>query len=282
MFMNKNKMIGAPSVMKRRGEKTDTLVLQEIKNNPGSSIHEIADQLSWTNGRVDGSVNRLLLENKAKVKYVLKRGTLKKRIYPIDFIEKPANVIEIPKRIIEEGSWTNTVEIYALSRSTIALSPYRIEEYDKKAILRNQIPIMETDSTFEVILPNRFSEFYQLENSETGVSSIGEVALITVESTIPVDVPSTYSVETPSFDKYRLISGYEYEKASLIKKAMIVLTVEYDGISPIEGTWKKSESEQNTTDMGEWHPVEILKTKPILRVSSESMKMPAIKEIKVY
>lgn len=279
--MQKSKMTGAPSIMKKRGENTDNIVLEEIKRNPNSSIHGIAEQLSWTNGKVDGSINRLLLEDKIKVRYVLKRGILQKKVYPIDFIEKPASIIEIPKRIVEEEAWTDRVEAYALSRSTIALSPYRIEDYDKRALLRHQIPIKANGSTFEVNLSNQFSDFYQLENSETGISAIGDVVLVTVESTIPVDVPLTHSIEYSSFDRYSVFFGWKHENAYGTKGEAFVLTVEYDGSSPIEQTLKQDEEELVTTNRGEQYPLEIKKLKSTSTVSSEFLDTSAINEIKV-
>ena len=60
-------VVGAPIVMRKKGELTDSLVLEEVRKRLGSTIREIAIQLNMTTGRVDGSVNRLLSQGKLKL-----------------------------------------------------------------------------------------------------------------------------------------------------------------------------------------------------------------------
>lgn len=187
---------GAPVAMHLRGEMTDAIVLKEVQERPGSSVHEIAERLSWSNGRVDGSVNRLSSEGKVQVRHTLRRGMLVKRVYPLEYVPKPRNLIEIPRGMIEENLWKRMVHVYALSRSTIALSPRRVEEWDKRAFRKEQVSIRKSAEALKVELPNSIADFYQLENSETSLSTIGDLALVTVESTaLPVALPSTYPAE---------------------------------------------------------------------------------------
>jgi len=187
---------GAPIAMHLRGERTDALVLKVVQEKHGSAVHEIAQRLNWTNGRVDGSVNRLVSQGKVKVKHSLQRGVLVKRVYPQEYVSKPHNLIEIPLNMIEEDLWTKTVQVYALSRSTIALSPRRVDEWDKRAFQRKQIHIRKGAEELTIELPRSISEFYQLENSETSLSTTGDLALVTVESTaLTVALPPTYPAE---------------------------------------------------------------------------------------
>jgi predicted transcriptional regulator len=55
-----NRLSGAPVVMHKKGRSTDAVVLEEIIKKPGIAIAEIAENLEWTNGKIDGSVNRLV------------------------------------------------------------------------------------------------------------------------------------------------------------------------------------------------------------------------------
>ena len=192
----RNQVAGAPIAMRLKGEKTDALVLKTVQEKPGLVVHEIAERLNWTNGKVDGSVNRLISQGKVQVKHSLRRGILIKRVYPQEYVPRPRNVIEIPLNMIEEDLWKEKIYVYALSRSTVALSSRRIEEWDKRSFRREQISIRKGAEALTVELPNSISEFYQLENSETSLSTTGDFALITVESTaLPVALPPTYPAE---------------------------------------------------------------------------------------
>lgn len=192
----RSQVAGAPIVMRKRGEKTDALVLTEVEGRPGSTVHEIAERLNWTNGRVDGSINRLVSRGKVKVQHALRKGILVKKVYPTEYVLKPRNIVHIPRNMIDDDLWKETVEIYALSRTTIAIAPTKVEEWEKRAFRREQISIQKTDEALEIRLPSSISNFYQLENSEISLSTTSNLALVTVESTLlPVALPPTYPVE---------------------------------------------------------------------------------------
>lgn len=196
---------GAPTVMRQRGIDTDYVVMQRILEKSGSTVHEIARDLGWTNGRVDGSVNRLLKEGKIKVQHCIRRGMLVKKMYPAEKEARGPNVVEISKEMIDEGLWKDTVRVYALSRSSIAISTTKIEEWEKKAFWKGDIRIEDCEKELIVKLPDHLSDFYRLENSETSLSTSDEFALVTVESTIiPVEVPGTFPVQ-PVYTRTRLL-----------------------------------------------------------------------------
>lgn len=206
-MIKRSKVAGAPLVMRKRGEKTDAFVLTEVKQRPGSTVHEIAERLNWSNGRVDGSVNRLVSQGRIRVQHVLRKGTLVKRVYPIEHVSKPRDIVEIPRNMIDDKLWGETTEVYALSRTTIAISPNKIEEWEKRAFRRENVSIQRSDEALEIRLPRSISDFYQLENSEISLSTTGDLALVTVESTLmSVSLPPTYPAETMYALKYtRLI-----------------------------------------------------------------------------
>jgi predicted transcriptional regulator len=196
MVMSRSRVAGAPLAMRKRGETTDALVLRKVELRPGSSVHDIAERLDWTNGRVDGSVNRLISQGKVRVRHVLRKGTLVKEVYPKEYVSKPHDVVEIPRNMIADDLWKETVEVYALSRTTIAISPDKVEEWDKRAFRQEQVSIQKSDKALEIRLPGSIADFYQLENSEISLSTVGNLALVTVESTlVPVALPATYPAE---------------------------------------------------------------------------------------
>lgn len=193
-MIGKRKMSGAPVAMHIKGELTDSAVLQEVMKRPGSSISEIAERLGWTNGRVDGSVNRLVLKKKVTVKHCVKRGILVKKVYPSEYFKAP-EVIEIPKEMVSYSSWENSAVVYALSRSTIGVSHKEIAEWNKKALFKEAVPIEADDEKIILKLPEKFTDFYQLSNSDISLSAVGNCVLISVESILPVKLPPIYPEE---------------------------------------------------------------------------------------
>ncbi|MCW4046574.1 MAG: winged helix-turn-helix domain-containing protein [Candidatus Bathyarchaeota archaeon] len=188
------RLFGAPLAMRRKGAATDAVVLGEIMKKPGITVSEIAETFGWSNGKVDGSINRLCAEGKVSVKHYLQRGMLVKRVYPKEYHVKPGD-IQVPEKMVNRSLWTDSAVVYALSRSTIGVAPEQVEEWDKKALFKDCARITRDKENIVVTMPERFCDFYQLENSDMSVSAIGNFILVTVESVIPVNLPSSYSEE---------------------------------------------------------------------------------------
>jgi hypothetical protein len=204
MIEKKFQIAGAPVVMRKRGKETDDSVLEEVERKPSSTVREIATRLGWSNGRVDGSVNRLVSQGRIKVRHHLKRGTLVKKVYPLRHIPTPPNIVEIPTNMIDADLWKDTVNVYALSRSTVALSPVQVDEWEEKALRKEKGVIVKNRDVLQIEISGVLSDFYQLENAETSISTTASFAMVTVESVLPVILPSTYPAET-TFEYTRLL-----------------------------------------------------------------------------
>jgi hypothetical protein len=187
-----NRLFGAPIAMREKGAATDAVVLEEIMKKPGVTVSEIAEAIGWSNGKVDGSVNRLRSEGKIAVKHYLQRGMLIKRVYPKKYHVNPGD-IQVPERMVNQALLTDSAVVYALSRSTIGVAPEQVEEWDKKAFFKDCARITRDKENIIVTMPERFCDFYQLENSDVSVSAVGNFILVTVESVLPVNLPSSYS-----------------------------------------------------------------------------------------
>jgi len=185
---------GAPATMAERGMKTDRVVMSAVKAHAGQGVREIANALNWSNGRVDGSINRLVEKGMAKVQHVLKRGVLIKKVYPADYAEPTNDCIEIPKGMIEGRKWAGvSAKVYALNRTTIGIAPSTADGWEGSAFVEDA-PVADEEGKIVVRLPKRVMEFYQLENSETSISANDDMALLTIEGTVvPVALPATYS-----------------------------------------------------------------------------------------
>ena len=191
-------MAGAPLMMRAKGKETDSAVLGKIKRNPGSTIRELADALGWTNGRVDHSVNRLLSRNEVVVQHQLRRGVLVKKVFSAEEPKKPTDLVEVPRILIDDSLWQENARVYALSRSTIGISPHPVEEWEKRSWLREEAPLQKDRDSIVFRLPSSIFDFYEIENSETSVSIVGNHAMITVETVLPVALPPTSPEETIS------------------------------------------------------------------------------------
>jgi hypothetical protein len=211
---------GAPLAMRIKGKITDSLVLNEVTKKPGMAIFEIAEKLGWTNGKVDGSVNRLTACRKISVKHYLKKGMLLKKAYPRGYT-KPSGIIEIPKETIDSMMWKDNVSVYALTRSTIGLSGTEIAEWDERALFKDCIPIEQDNVNLIIELPQTFCSFYQLENSEIGLSFLANCVLATVESILPVQLPSTYPEEATSVKRFKIILVGEIEQTSTSDRPLL-------------------------------------------------------------
>jgi hypothetical protein len=178
--------------MHKKGQSTDAAVLEQIINKPGITISEIAQNLSCTNGKIDGSVNRLTAEGKVAIRHNLKKGMLIKTVYPKEFEKRLTNQIQIPQEMANLDLWGEKAFVYALSRSTIGIAPQETDEWNEKAFSRQTVPIIKSSESVVLKIPDRLANFYQLSNSETSLSAIGDLIFVTVESILPVKVSANH------------------------------------------------------------------------------------------
>ncbi len=232
--MKEDRIFGAPITMHRQGELTDAIIMEEILRKPGVAISQIAHNLGWTNGKVDGSVNRLASEGKITVKHCLKRGMLVKTSYPVSMPRKLPNVIEIPKEMIDYDLWKGKAIVYSLSRSTVGIARREMEEWNDKALSKGSVSLKKKDGSAIVELPEKLSDFYQLDNSDVSLSAIGDLVLVTIESIIPVKLPAEYPEESRfGVTRYRMTIESERIEGvtSYNPLSAILLKAENKGIS---------------------------------------------------
>jgi len=177
--------IGAEA-KRKIGEETDRQLLKAVNENPGWTPYYLAQELGWQVGRVDGSLRRLQKQGKVSVKQVLKHGRVVKKIYPSDHQPKHPSVVEIPMKMLDnpEAWLQKEVMVYALSRSSIGLSPTPIESWEHKAWRKFHVKAEKINDNIQLKLPEEVVEFYGLQNSEVGLSTSRNEALLTVESAI--------------------------------------------------------------------------------------------------
>lgn len=187
--------LGAPTVMKIRGEETDSNVLDYIVDNPDCTIKEISKSLDMTRGRADGSVTRLKEAGLINIQYFRRNNILIKKVVPITEIKKPFDEVTFPLSLLDVPLWEDKAYACALSRSSIRISPKITDEWRQECAFFSEIHFEKKEDLFTFKFNDEFISFYELPNSELGVSGYEDEILVTVDSTvIPVDAPYDYLI----------------------------------------------------------------------------------------
>jgi DNA-binding Lrp family transcriptional regulator len=174
------------ATQKRRqiGEDTDEGLLKIIKKNPRLSLYELALEIGWGVGKVDGSVKRLHEKGLIKVECFIKAGRRVKLISAIDHKSSP-DTFNVPIAILSQStSWKDAAYIYGLDRLTIGVSGKPITEWGEAAVLKSQVPLKKAEDNFVFQLPRKIADFYALEKSIVTLSTVKDVVLLTVEGQV--------------------------------------------------------------------------------------------------
>lgn len=163
------------------GEETDKILLRIIRENPRLSLYELAQEVNWGVGKVDGSVKRLLRDGKIKEEYFVRNGRRVKLVSSIEY-EPSANVFEIPKEAVNRNfSWWNEAFVYGLDRLTIGVSGRAVDEWEERAFLKAKVSVKQIEGSFIFKLPKKFVDFYALEKTIIGISIVKDLVLLTME-----------------------------------------------------------------------------------------------------
>ena len=176
----------------RVGLNTDSVILDKIKENPGISTYRIAKILHYSIGRVDGSISRLQERRKIDVQYVLCEGRLIKEIYPKGFItQQEAEVVRLDKELLESpDKWKKRAYIYALDRITLGITPFKSDEWEMKALAKEDVEVQELKDHLLIRIPPRLADFYIWKNSTSDLAIIGDLVLLTLKTSIPIHTPA--------------------------------------------------------------------------------------------
>jgi hypothetical protein len=168
----------------QRGEESDEILLETIKQSPGLSQYELGKKLGWKTGRIDGSIRRLLNEGKIVIKVLERNGRRVNLVYPKE--EKPKNVIEISAELLEavNPAWNEYAYVYALDNSTIGISGKEMPEWEEISCFLEKIPIKKGENKISLKIPEKFWRFYNMERKHSVVSINGNNILITIAGNI--------------------------------------------------------------------------------------------------
>jgi|GEM_PF-2295395 hypothetical protein len=210
------------------GSTTDSAVIGVIRQHPGISAYEISKLLRFNPGRVDGSVSRLQASGEIVTRYVLHEGRLTKEIFPKGFLPEKPKEISIDMDLLNSpAKWSSEVNVYALDRATIGISPDEIDEWNSKALVKERMQVSRNDGKLVVALSEKLLDFYIWENSSAEVSVVGDKALVTLKTIIPLQSRGELNIrssESPdNFSNFFISFGRETKFAGTSPRKPILL-----------------------------------------------------------
>ena len=135
-------------------------------------------------GHVDGTVRRLLNSGEVFITVIERYGRRANLVYPKE--QKPSNIIEVPESLLETGNplWQRGAFIYALDNVNIGISGREISEWKEISCFNSKIPIEHINGKISLRIPEKFIDFYHLNEKHRAVSTDGNSILITVSGDV--------------------------------------------------------------------------------------------------
>jgi len=168
----------------RRGLQSDEILLEIIRGQSGLSQYELGKKLKWPSGHVDGTIRRLINENKIFIRVLERNGRRVNLVYPKE--NKPSNVIEVPEKLLRKGNpmWQDFAFVYALDSTTVGISGHEMPEWKETSCFTEKIPIGKETGKLVFQIPERIKRFYNWERKHRVVSVNGNNILITISGNI--------------------------------------------------------------------------------------------------
>jgi len=180
---------------KKQAEQTDEALLSFIRERPGAlSLYQIAQEMDWSIGRVQKSVERLLKNGLISYTRAFLGGRSLKLIVPTKTEEKhgqqPAvdlptpleRTVTIPTELVSNGCWSDHAFLYALDRLTLGISADRERRWQGSSLLETKVQLRRGEKTTAVELPENIYHFYHLNMNDYDISTFakGDKILVTV------------------------------------------------------------------------------------------------------
>jgi len=180
---------------KKQAEQTDEALLGFIRERPGAlSLYQIAQEMEWSIGRVQKSVERLSKNYLISYKRAFLGGRFLKLIVPTKTEERhnpqPAvdlptlfeRTITIPTELMSSDCWSNHAFLYALDRLTLGISADRERSWQESSLLEAKVQLRRVEKATIVELPENIYHFYLLNMNDYDSSTFakGDKILVTV------------------------------------------------------------------------------------------------------
>ncbi len=174
---------------KTRSVAVDKSLMRTVRHAPGLSLYEISKILHWSNGKVDGSLRRLINSRKVLVSAVERDGRRVNLVYPRP--TRPHDVVEIPISLLKLGNplWKDDAFIYALDSTTVGITGTCNPEWEKLACFAKKVKLTPEKERFLIKLPRQFMDFYHLESKHVTRTVNSNNVLLTIDGQLITSKP---------------------------------------------------------------------------------------------
>lgn len=167
---------------KEQAQKTDSALLDFLKKKPGAlSLYQIAQEIGWSIGRVQKSIDRLLKKGSVTYKRAFLGGRSLKLIIPIRVkansqpsfvLHRPSDVeIAIPTDMVDSDRWRENAFLYGLDRISFGISSHQERKWHESSLFEAKVPVRKEESAIIMRMPEKVSRFYLLHITDYEVSA---------------------------------------------------------------------------------------------------------------
>jgi hypothetical protein len=162
----------------------DRLLLRTIRESPGLSLYELRKLLKWSNGKVDGSLRRLLHAKKIVITAIARNGRSVQLVYPKHKMSN--NLIEIPASLITVGNpaWKDSAYFYALDNLSFGVTRKPFRDWENAAGFKAKVRPVSERNRLILIVPKKFEEFYHLSDKHLTKTVADNNVLVTITGTV--------------------------------------------------------------------------------------------------
>jgi len=167
-----------------RSGPVDHMLLTTIRKEPGLSLYELGQVMRWSNGKVDGSLRRLLNERKIVINAIERNGRPVHLVYPKRRL--PYNMVEIPKSLLKLGNptWKDAAFFYALDNLSFGITGRRFVDWERVSSFTEKVKLLNEKDRLVVTIPEKFVNFYRLSEKRLTKSIADNNVLLTINGTI--------------------------------------------------------------------------------------------------
>lgn len=167
---------------KKQAEETDRALLDFLSRKPGAlSLYQLAQEIGWSIGRVQKSVERLTKKELVTYRRAFLGGRSLKLIVPtrmssdlepLTVLKKPSNVeVAIPADIVDSECWGENAFLYALDRTSLGISSREENRWHESSLFESEVSLRKEEDAFMVTMPEKVYRFYWLYMSDYEVSA---------------------------------------------------------------------------------------------------------------
>jgi len=93
-------------------------------------------------------------------------------------VAEEARTLDIPEELFHPTS--DVIHLYALTSVSIGMASYAVEEWEKRAILKEKVRWDKTGTTIKVVISEKIRKFYNMDVSKLDITGVPEKDLVMI------------------------------------------------------------------------------------------------------